>query len=201
MIAAPHHIQIAPVCKQMRLRLYCLLMSGLLLPGWCLAQLSVGQSYLSFDIDNVLDLGASLELVDDGLLSWSVSEGYGVENLLTDGRHADLSGISVFNSVISFTVDTTIKIRDGSPENNFLIITPQDFVIVYGTFDTAPRQFVKQAVPALENSHSRIDALSAGNTGTLMSLDRTTLLDGGTTMTVGPADVFNWKQSDDSYTL
>ena len=137
MIAAPHHIQIAPVCKQMRLRLYCLLMSGLLLPGWCLAQLSVGQSYLSFDIDNVLDLGASLELVDDGLLSWSVSEGYGVENLLTDGRHADLSGISVFNSVISFTVDTTIKILDGSPENNFLIILRcSHYFMMYYTLQT-----------------------------------------------------------------
>jgi len=180
-----------------------LLMAGLLLPGWCFAQLSVDQSYLSFDIDNVLELGTSLELVDDEILSWSADNGYRVENLLSDylGRHADLTSISVFNSVIGFTFDTTIKIRDGSPENNFITVTPHDFILVYGTFDSAPRQFVKQTVPALENSRSQIDALSSGNAGMLMSLDRTTLLDGSTSLSVGPADVFSWKQSDNSYTL
>lgn len=187
----------------MKLRLYKLLLAGLLLPGWCFAQVSLDQSYLSFDIDNVLELGSSIELVDDGLLSWSASGGYGVENILSDNnsRHADLTSISVYNSVITFTFDTTIKILDGSPKNNFLIITPQDFVIIYGTFDSAPRQFIKQEIPALENSSSKIDALSPGNNGTLVSLDRTTLLAGSTTITVEPADVFLWRQSNDSYTL
>lgn len=161
-----------------------LLFAGLLLSGWCSAQLNVDQSYLSFDTDNVLELGTQLELGDDQLLSWSPGGGFEVDNTLADGRMADLTGFTISNSQIFLTFDTTIEVLDGTPQENLVLATPADIVTFNGV-----DQYGKIAVAALENSNARIDGLSVGDNGLIITLDKTTRLVDGSTTTAEPADV------------
>lgn len=179
-----HLIPIAPGFSMMRLRFCCLLISGLILSGSCLAQLNVDQSLLSFDIDNVLQLEGGLELSDDQLLTWSASDGYGVKSLFLDGRQVDLTGYTVSNFAVFMTFDTSIKVLDGSPQENVVFATPSN--IINGGLGGYGRYVQDE----LEGSNAGIDGLSIHPDGFLLTLDRTTQLRDGSATIAEPADVF-----------